>query len=84
MSCISALARVFGRENIRLWGGYVTAPFAFVTLDGSFFWMLRSDASAMGRALDVIWYDLGVTKATGLVTYPLWEWGILETIVMCF
>ena len=34
---------------------YVTDPFAFVTLNGSFFWLLRSDTRAMGRVLDVIW-----------------------------
>ena len=50
--------------------GYVTDPFAPVTLDGSFFWMLRSDTRAMGRVLDVVWYDLSVTKAKGSVTYP--------------
>ena len=44
--------------------GYVTDPFAFVTLDGSVFWMLRSDTRAMGR-------DLSVTKAKGSVTYPV-------------
>ena len=35
-----------------------------VTLDGSFFFMmLCSDTRAMGRFLDVVWYDLSVTKA---------------------
>ena len=29
-------------------------PFAFVTLDGSFFWMSRSDTRAMSRVLDVV------------------------------
>ena len=29
--------------------------------------MLRSHIRAMGRALDVVWYDLGVTKVQGLV-----------------
>ena len=43
--------------------GYVTDPFAPVTLDGSFFWMLRSDTRAIGRVLDVVCYDLSVTKA---------------------
>ena len=38
---------------------------------GRFFWMLRSDTRAMGRVLDVVWYDLNVTKAKGSVTYPL-------------
>ena len=27
--------------------------------------MLRSDIRAMGRMLDVVWYDLSVTKAKG-------------------
>ena len=44
---------------------YVTDPFAFVTLDESFFWMLRSDTRPIGRVLDVVWYDLSVTKAKG-------------------
>ena len=29
-------------------------PFAFVTLDGSYFWMLHSDTRATGRVLDVV------------------------------
>ena len=37
---------------------------------GRFFWMLRSDTRAMGHVLDVVWYDLSVTKAKGSVTYP--------------
>ena len=44
--------------------GYVTNPFAFVTLDESFFWMLHYDTNlSMGRVLDVVWYDLNVTEA---------------------
>ena len=27
----------------------------------------------MDRVLDVVWYDLSVTKAKGSVTYPLLE-----------
>ena len=50
--------------------GYVTDSFTFVTLDGSFFWMLLSDTRAMGPVLGVVWYDLSVTKAKGSVTYP--------------
>ena len=45
--------------------GYVTAPFAFVTFDGSFFWMLLSNTRVMGSVLDVVWCDLSVTKAKG-------------------
>ena len=43
------------------WLGYVTDPFAFVTLGGSFLLMFRSDTRAMGRVLDVVCYDFSVT-----------------------
>ena len=32
--------------------------------------MLCFDTRAMCRVLDVVWYDLSVTKAKGSVTYP--------------
>ena len=35
-----------------------------------FFRMLHSDTRAMGRVLDVVWYDLSVTKAKGSATFP--------------
>ena len=53
-----------------LWFEYVNDPFSCVTLDESFFWMLRPDNRAMGRVMDVVWYYLSVTKAKGPVTYP--------------
>ena len=43
--------------------GYVTDPFAFVTFDGSFFWMLRSDTYlSMGRLLDVLHCDINALQ----------------------
>ena len=48
--------------------------FAFGTLDGSF---LLSPVLILllfiGRVLDVVWYDVSVTKAKGSVTL---DWGI--------
>ena len=48
--------------------------------DGSFFWMLRSDSRAMGRVLDVVWYDFRLmtvirqarTRAMGSVLDVVW------------
>ena len=45
--------------------GRVTDLFAFVTPNGSFFFMLCSYTRAMGRVLDVARYDLIVTKVKG-------------------
>ena len=35
--------------------------------------MLRSDTRAMGRVLDVIWYDLSVTEAMESAKYQIVE-----------
>ena len=43
------------------------------------FLMLHSDTRAMGRVLDVVWYDLSVTKANGSVTYPIFGRGRFGT-----
>ena len=55
--------------HIASFGWFVTDPFAFVTLDGSFFWMLRSHTRVMGRVLDVVWHNSSVTKAKSRL-YP--------------
>ena len=47
--------------------GYVTDPFSVITIDGSFWWMLRPDNRANGRVLGAVWFDLGGTNAAGSV-----------------
>ena len=37
---------------------------------GRFFLMLHSDTIAIGRVLDVVWYDLSVAQANGSFKYP--------------
>ena len=51
-------------------------------LNGTFFVSSCSDTRAMGRVLDVVYYDLSVTKAKGSVTFPV-QSNYVATRVLC-